>query len=327
MNPAPKKPNFFIVGAPKCGTTSLYEYLRQHPDVYMPHSNERYWLYKEPYYFCDELIDWPGLRIQDEKSYLSLFKSAGNEKCIGEATALYLFSQQAAKRIKNFAPEAKIIIMLRNPAEMMKAWHHDCVRWGHENVINFEQALSLENERKRGKQLPGGSGYPGCLLYSEMATFAPQIKRYFDVFGSASVKIVLLDDLANNPLRTYAEVTRFLEIEDSFIPSFEQHNQRKTVTTADLITFRLKRFLRSNAAWTKNLKPLIPSAFKNLYRHGISKIEKPINLPVVDLSLMKSLTTQMESGINQLGLLIDRDLSSWITSFDVNCTDSLNLAA
>ena len=186
------KPNFFIVGAPKCGTTSLYEHLRQHPDVFMPYSEEQYWKHKEPYFFCKELIAWDGLRIQSEAEYLSLFEGAEGKKRVGEATSLYLFSKEAPQRIKTYSPEAKIIILLRDPVDMMISWHHDCVRWGHENVTGFEEAILIQKAREAGRQFPPGSGYPNCLLYTEMASFSKQINTYLEVFERDKVKIWLL---------------------------------------------------------------------------------------------------------------------------------------
>src|SRR5687767_1010670 len=103
------KPNFFIVGAPKCGTTSLYEYIRVHPEVFMPDR-------KEPAFFCS---DFYKPRRMKEEEYLSLFREAGSAKWIGEASTWYLYSDKAREGIKAFCPDARIIIMLRNPVDMM----------------------------------------------------------------------------------------------------------------------------------------------------------------------------------------------------------------
>src|SRR5687767_12736237 len=103
-------PNFFVCGAARSGTTSLWEYLRQHPDIYMPAAIE----HKEPSYFCDlyGMSDW--------NQYLALFREAGNRKRVGEASGPYLTSPESAGRLKEAAPEARIIILLRDPAE--RAW-------------------------------------------------------------------------------------------------------------------------------------------------------------------------------------------------------------
>src|SRR5580698_1501830 len=103
------KPNFFIVGAPKSGTTSLYDYLKEHPQVFLPK--------KELYYFCYDLtFRTPPI---SENIYLKYYTDANNQKAVGDASVYYLLSPGAAKKIKDFNPEAKIIVMLRNPIQMV----------------------------------------------------------------------------------------------------------------------------------------------------------------------------------------------------------------
>src|SRR6266446_2704827 len=113
-DPSRPKPNFFIVGAPRCGTTALYSYLRQHPDVFLPE-------YKEPHYFNTDMNS--GGAIRKEKDYLAQFSGAQNQPRIGEASVYYLSSVAAPEQIKSFCPTAKIIIMLRNPVDTVDALH------------------------------------------------------------------------------------------------------------------------------------------------------------------------------------------------------------
>ncbi len=305
------RPNFFIVGAPKCGTTSLYEYLRQHPEIYMPHSEHQYWMYKEPYFFCEELIDWPGLRVQSEKAYLDLFRDARDVPRRGEATALNLFSRHAASRIRTFAPGAKIIIMLRNPVDMMKAWHHDCVRWGHEDEGDFKKAVSLESMRQQGKRVPAGSGYSKCLAYTDIAHYAPQVERYLDVFPDDAVKVVLLEDLASDPLGTFQGVTDFLGVDATFIPDFQQHNKRAAVGKSELINVRVKGFLRKYAYWAKPLRQVVPSGFKQFYHYVLRQADGSVKDRPVDPAFLGELSDHMAPGIEELSRLLGRDLCQW----------------
>ena len=133
-----KKPNFFIVGAAKCGTTSLYRYLRQHPDVFMPEQ-------KEPNFFGSDL-SYRFPRISQAR-YLSCFAKAKGETRIGEATTIYLYSEKAAEEIKAFSPEAKIIIMLRNPVDVLYSYHSQQLYSGNEDIPDFEEALRAEVDR------------------------------------------------------------------------------------------------------------------------------------------------------------------------------------
>ncbi len=307
------RPNFFIVGAAKCGTTSLYHYLRQHPDVFMPYSREQFWQYKEPNFFCNELIAWNGLKIENLDDYLALFASPGRARRIGEASALNLYSKTAAQRIAAFNPQAKIIIMLRNPIEMMKSWHHDCLRWGHEVERKFEAAVALEEERRVGNSYPKGSGYPSCLLYRNMATFSPQVKRYIDAFGRSSVGIWLLEEMSVSPQRTFREIAEFLEVDTSFVPSFDVHNRKTPVTSANLTNHFIKRRLRHHMSWLKHVKKHVPDYVTDLYNKGLSKIARPLDNHSIDPAFLHSLSLQMSPEIDRLSRLIDKDLTHWQT--------------
>ncbi|RLG08342.1 MAG: sulfotransferase, partial [Thaumarchaeota archaeon] len=109
-----KKPNFFIVGAPKCGTHAMYTFLKAHPEIFMP---ER----KEFQYFATDLVRGTQYELSEEE-YLSYFRIAKDEKRLGEASTWYLYSKKAASNIKKFNPHAKIIVMLRHPIEMMYSY-------------------------------------------------------------------------------------------------------------------------------------------------------------------------------------------------------------
>ena len=127
-----RKPNLFIVGAPKSGTTALYEYLKVHPEIFMS-------AYKEPHYFGSDLR---GPRMEqfrgNDRKYLSLFAAATNEKWVGEASIWYLYSQRAAQEIKAYDPNAAIIIMLRNPLEMGYSMFYQSSYTGNEILPTFE---------------------------------------------------------------------------------------------------------------------------------------------------------------------------------------------
>src|SRR5712692_7209004 len=121
FNKVGRRPDFFIVGAPRSGTTALYTYLRQHPDVFLPEK-------KEPHYFNIDMTS--GGAIRNEKDYAALFAGALDETRVGEASVYYLSSACAPFEIKKDCPTAKIIIMLRNPVDVMYALHaHQVVSW------------------------------------------------------------------------------------------------------------------------------------------------------------------------------------------------------
>ena len=218
-NQADKAPNFFIVGAPKCGTSAMFHYLEKHPDVYM-------YPRKEPDFFAEDLKapeNRHGYSDSAWDSYLDLFKHAGDQSIIGEGTTWYLYSDEAASRIHDFNPDAKILIMLRNPTDQMYSLHSQLVYMGVEKISSFDNAVTGEAVADRTQhQLAHFPRYmpPTMtnkkLLYKEIARFTGQIQRYWDVFGRDQVHIVLHDDLKRNPRTVYKQVLEFLEVDATF---------------------------------------------------------------------------------------------------------------
>ena len=178
-------PDFFIVGAPKCGTTALYEYLRQHPSLFLP-------FHKEPLFFGDDLTRRYGRLTTDE--YLALFNEADEGQRIGEASAWYLYSESAAREIASVSPSASIIAMVRQPVDMMYAQHSQLLFNRQEEIEDFGSALAAEPARRRGERLPPGPLRPETLRYRETSRYADQLQRYFDVFGRERVHVIVFDD-------------------------------------------------------------------------------------------------------------------------------------
>jgi len=158
------RPNLFIVGAPKAGTTSLYEYLAGHPQIYMSPV-------KEPMYFCPDVHGFregfPFMYGEDERAYLALYDDARDEKRLGEATTRYLVSHDAARLVHDFAPDAVAIAMLRNPVDLVHALHNERVSQGNEPITDFEEAMAADAPRSRGIDLPGAMNVLGNGLSRE----------------------------------------------------------------------------------------------------------------------------------------------------------------
>src|SRR5262245_23487023 len=164
-----RKPDFFIVGAPKCGTTAMNDYLQVHPEIFIPAK-------KEIHFFGADLQFLKGGRVT-EQEYLTYFFPAQGEKRVGEASVWYLYSQHAAAEIQAFSPTARIIIMLRNPVDMMYSLHSQRLYNDNENLVNFAEALAAEGDRQQGKRLyPKASDVMGSL-YRTAATYTPQVQR------------------------------------------------------------------------------------------------------------------------------------------------------
>src|SRR5262245_29668254 len=128
-----RKPDFFIVGAPKCGTTAIFEYLAPHPEVFLAP--------KEPHFFGSDIRS---IRQVNEAEYLKLFGSAENELRLGDASVFYFYSNVAPQEIREFSPDARIIISLRNPVDMVYSLHSQLVFSLEDEIEDFETALRAE---------------------------------------------------------------------------------------------------------------------------------------------------------------------------------------
>lgn len=197
-------PNFFIVGAPKCGTTALYEYLRPHPSIFMPR-------HKEPHYFASDLGTYPFIKTLDD--YRRLFDGAGPQHLrVGEASVYYLRSATAIANIRAFNPDAKLIAMFRNPVEMVHSLHSQLLYVAEENESDFEAAWRLQERRRQGEALPPGSRGGFLVQYFEVGQFGTQVQRVLSHFPRDQVKLILFDDFAASPQAVYDDVIAFLGI-------------------------------------------------------------------------------------------------------------------
>ena len=216
-----KNPNLFIVGAPKSGTTFLYHYLKQHPDIYFPD-------FKEPHFFGSDLIRRNGAYNLSLDEYQDLFKT--DKKIIGEASTFYLFSQDAPEEIYNFNPKAKIIIMLRDLVDLVHSLHSQFVFSGDEVIEDFTQALELEDSRLSGNRIPNQTTVVNKLFYTSNILSLPRsIQSFIRYFGRENIKFIDLDDIKKNPKKVYFETLEFLNIDSNLnIPDFKIINKNKT---------------------------------------------------------------------------------------------------
>jgi len=233
-----RKPNLFIIGNPKSGTTAMYNFLESHPDIYMSPV-------KEPYYFAKDFISegdsyrqkvhksWIGQKINEwsvtwgyrnESDYLNLFKDAQNEQIIGEATPAYLYSKVAAKEIQKFNPNAKIIAILREPVSFLYSLHAQTYVAGVEDQPNFKKALALEEKRKRGEKIPRHTRCPRCSLYYEWIKYADHLSRFYKYFNTSQIKIIIFEDFKARNEQIYIETLKFLGVNSEIIPEFKHIN-------------------------------------------------------------------------------------------------------
>jgi hypothetical protein len=295
-----RRPDFFIVGCFKSGTTALYHYLRQHPQIFMP-------AHKEPLFFGDDLTRRYGRLTLEE--YLALFRGARPGQRVGEASTWYLYSRSAAREIREFSPDALIIVMLRNPVDVMYAQHSQLVFNATEDLADFEAALEAEPDRRRGQRLPPGPLRVENLFYRESVRFADQLERYFDVFGRERVHVVLYDDFRDDTAGAYRAVLEFLGVDNNFRPSLEVVNESKRVRSRVLqrLVFQPPAPILAGVRLMRRLPVAHRVRAAVLRLNSAPQPRKPM-----DPQLRRRLAGKFAADIERVARLIGRDLSGWM---------------
>ena len=284
-----RKPNFFIVGAPRCCTGSLWTYLKGHPEIFMPAE-------KELYFFDSDLwgrSEWsPTL-----EEYLSHFSEANGQKKIGEATPSYLRSPRAAREIKTFSPGAQIIIMLRNPLDVMHSLHSAALG-GTEPIIDFAAALAAD-ERQNGRDRIG---------YREFTDFPEQVQRYCDLFGRENVHTIIYDDLMANSAAACQGVLRFLGVCPEYAADFPRIHSNKQIRNARFQTL----LMRPPSPLRLMGRSLLPPRWRSGIRRALLRSNRVVRpRPPMDETLQRRLKAEIKPKIERLSGMLGRDLSAW----------------
>lgn len=287
------RPDFFIAGTPKAGTTSLYEYLEDHPEVLMSTT-------KEPNYFSTDL--YRPKRLSTDQ-YLSLFASAKRAKRVGEASATYIYSAIAPKLIHEFSPEARIIMILRNPVNMIYSLHAQHIWNGREDILDFEDALAAEEDRKMGLRLPPCPPPVQMLFYRERGKYASHVRSYLETFGRERVLILIFEEFIANTAQNFVNVCEFLEIDSRYTPNFEVHNANKTLRSV-----RLRRLPMSATA--RMMSRVLPKPLRDRAKNTLVSINTKVEQRApMGAELRKQLEREFEESIDELSTLLGRDLS------------------
>jgi hypothetical protein len=295
-----RRPNFFIVGAPRSGTTSMMNYLQQHPEIFVAQ-------FMGHHFFGTDLYSY---RIRDEQSYLSLFNEAKNEKRVGEKSAMYLYSKRAAVEIKAFQPSAKIIIMLRNPIDMIYSIYSRQYYLGNESIADFQAALDAEEDRRRGLNLPAGVNVQEAwqFVYRDQAQFPEQIQRYLDTFGQENVHIIIFDDFVRDTAKVYKDTLVFLDVTPDFQNEFRALNTNRRVRSV-----AIHNFIISPPEPIRSLiKRVTPFQLRQRVVKGIQRLNTKYEpRPQLPEKLRRQLQAEFLPEVEQLSQLLDRDLTHW----------------
>lgn len=292
-------PNFLIIGAAKAGTSSLYSYLKEHPQIYM--SPE-----KEPRYFAPELYSIYNNAVRQGgrrkalslAQYCQLFAEASDEIALGEASTEYLYIPQAPERIKECIPDVKLIAILRNPVE--RAFSAFCyqTRDGYE-TLTFEEALQAEEKRILDGFRPGWH-------YKQVGFYSAQVKRYLEHFPPEQIKIYLHEDLEKNSADVTRDVYKFLGVETAYNPELTREN-KSGIPKSRLLQ---DMFTKDNPLKTA-VKPFLPVALRKSIYQSVRKHNLGAK-PVLSPEIRQELIELYREDIDKLQTLIQKDLSHWL---------------
>lgn len=292
-------PNFLIIGAQKSGTTSLYHYLEQHPEIYMSPA-------KEVHFFDNEggKPDFggpPGRRPMfpnptSIQEYRAMFAGAKNEKAIGEATPSYMYVPEVPERIKHHMPEARLIAVLRDPAERAYSAFLHTRRSGREPLDDFESALRAEEVRIQ-------ENWHHLYHYKARGLYHEQLLRYHETFGRDNVRTYLYEDLVKDPAAIVQDICRFLGVVDSFVPDVSVRYNASGVPKNRFVSALIKK----SGAAVPALKRVVPFGVRQKMKGQV--FAKPPPFPE------ETRGEQVEyyrEDVLRLQDLIGRDLSGWL---------------
>ncbi|MGD8358834.1 MAG: sulfotransferase [Lysobacterales bacterium] len=294
-------PNFLHVGAAKTGTTSQYFYLRQHPEIYMSHK-------KGPEYFASLFPQGFGTGpgdgkkpvVTDRAEYESLFDAAGSARIIGEASVSYLYHHEhAIPLIRRYLGDPKILITLRNPAELAFAYYQHLKRQGRE-WLTFEEGLQAEGERI-------ARGWHYHWHYQAVGHFADQVGAYLDSFSQ--VKVSLMEDLAMDAAGYMRALFRFLEVDDTFEPDLSTQFNRGGIPRSRIL-YRLIGGSRTRPRGVQLVGRLVGE--ERLMRLRERTRDRILRRDSIAPETRVRLLNAYRPDISRLEEMLGRDLSCWM---------------
>jgi hypothetical protein len=295
-------PDFLVVGAAKSGTTALYHYLNQHPEVFLsPIKETNFFALKDKELSFNGPGDDKGIHrrsITDIIEYKNQFINVTTEKAVGEICPSYLYFEDAPKNIKEHIPKVKIIAILREPvARAFSAWVH-LTRDGRE-YLSFKEALADEPRRIK-------ENWAEIWHYKEESKYYDQLKRYYDSFPKENIKVVIYEDFKKNQMRVYGEICNFIGVKSSFVPSMSAKHNKGGIPKNKIIW----NLMMKQNIWKTLFNHLMPIKIRKMIKEKIEA--RNVNKkPQLDKNKRKELSVQFRDEINKIEQLIEQDLTVW----------------
>lgn len=295
-------PDFFLVGHPRSGSGQLNGYLAKHPEIFMAK--------KELHFFGSDL----GYHVPPRtlENYLSFFRGAGDKRRVGEASTWYLFSEKAAEEIHEFCPSARVLVLLRNPVDMLHSLHSHFVFRGDEDIADFGEALAAETDRRQGRRQPPYTIPARGLWYREIVRYASQLRRYFDRFGRERVLVIINDDFRKDPRAELRRACALLGVSEDvdeavFAPDKRSENANRTVLSRPLQDFLIHPSRQQVLEGVRGSLPGHRFMLRALRRINIRYVERA----PMDPTLRSRLKAEFLPEVEALSELLDRDLTGW----------------
>ncbi len=297
-------PNFFILGAPKCGTTALASYLAEHPAIFMTSP-------KEPHYFARDYVGDAFPRMTKDE-YLRLFEQARpTHRVLGEASTWYIFSQQALEEIARLDADVRAVVLVRNPINFARSLHNEMLNRGDEDRADFEAAWRCQERRAEGLDVPSRCTLPQGLQYGRLAQFGQHVRRARELLGARAVHVVLQEDFSAAPQQTYQEVLLFLDVPYDGRRQFPRVNQsleHRSFVLGRLLIENQSLLLRSALTIKRRLTDRSFGIVKRIADRNRRKVRRtPLSAP-----FRRELLDYFASDVADLGAQIGRDLRHWL---------------
>jgi hypothetical protein len=258
-----KKPTFFFLGAPKCGTTAMASYLSSHPQLCVSEP-------KEPHYFCGKFKS--GWRAVSDEEYLErYFGGLGAGKIGIDTSVWYLYAPEAVQNILHYQPEARFLVFLRDPVSMAYSLYSMLTFMGWEDQPTLRNAWDKQDERKNGQNIP--KEFPAnwdkrILLYHKACALGSQAQRLLEQVGRERILFVWQHELKKDSHAAYRRVLDFIGLEHNGRTDFLPVNAGKPIRSASLARLQRNRLVWHTA---RKIKQVL-----GLKTFGIGRLDTPI---------------------------------------------------
>jgi hypothetical protein len=297
-------PSFFVVGAPRCGTTAVSKALSRNPLISFSKP-------KEPHYFLE---DRPGMSMEDlRQQYLSRYHqdlNAGHQ-AIGDGSVSYLYEPEAIRRVLVFDPRAKFIVLVRNPVEMMRSYHSRMLFQLDEDEVDFARAWDLQASRAAGQRIPKRCRDARLLQYGNLGKLGMHLERLFEVAGRERCHVIVFDDFIKDPRTVYLRALEFIGVDDDGQDRFKRKR-----STSGFKSRWLQQFVMNPPSWAFHLLAISNASMLKRLK-GLRKRIKTLNSrdseqrQILTEEMRATLRDYFAEDIAKLSGLLSRDFSHW----------------